>query len=160
MPKPYMMKRWRRKASPEAIPIYTCARPGRRLGPRGKVTDSEVMRWICGLPNHRPLSIISLLGKKPDGTDEHSFYSFRNADGFQMWIAKRSSGDINLFIHPTTDFNPVGQQTITAIESDLNRELSLGRSVVIVDSGGVQRTGQICKCLQLVEDSRTLSQEP
>lgn len=157
---PYMMKRWRRKDSPEATPIYTCARPGRRLGARKDVPDSEVIRWISELPKHRPLSIISLLGTKPDGMDEHAFYSFRDAAGFQKWLAKQSKGAINLFSHPTNDFTPVGQQTITAIETDLNRELSLGRSVVIVDSGGIQRTGQVCRSLHLVEDPRTLSQEP
>ena len=154
------MKRWRRKSALEATPIYTRARPGRRLGPREAVPDAEVIRWIEELPKHRPLSIISLLGRKQDGMDEHAFYSFRDAKGFQTWLAKQSKGAINLFSHPTTDFSPVSRETVEAIRTDLDRELSLGRAVVIVDSGGVQRTGYVCGKLQLVEDPRKLDREP
>lgn len=157
---PYMMKRWRRKSAPDAIPVYTRARPGRQLGSRSPVSDSEVLRWLDEMPKHKPLSIISLLGRKPDGMDEHSFYSFRDAAGFGRWLDAKSKGAIHLFRHPTTDFKPVTPETIDAIKTDLDRELSLGRAVVIVDSGGVQRTGQICRSLQLIEDPRRLVQEP
>jgi hypothetical protein len=157
---PYMMKRWRRKSVPEAVPIYTRARPGRQLGSRAAVPDSEVMRWLDELPKHRPLSIISLLGRKPDGMDEHAFYSFRDASGFRTWLESKLEPPIHLLTHPTIDFNLVSQETIGAINTDLERELSLGRTVVIVDSGGVQRTGQICRSLQLVEDPRKLDREP
>ena len=156
----YRMKRWRHKSSPDAMPIYTCARPGRRLGPKASVPDCEVNRWLSELPKHRPLTIISLLGHKPDGMDEHAFYTFKDASGFRTWIAKESNETIKVFSHPTTDFNSVGTRTISAIKTDLDHALSLGHGVVIVDSGGVQRTGQICQHLSLVEDSRTLPQEP
>ena len=154
------MKRWRHKSSPDAVPIYTRARPGRQLGPNAPVSDSEVKRWLSELPKHRPLTIISLLGHKPDGMDEHAFYSFRDASGFRAWIAKKSQDAIKVISHPTTDFSVVDAETIMAIRDDLDRELSLGHAVVIVDSGGVQRTGQVCTQLRLVEDSRTLPQEP
>ena len=156
-----MMKRWRRRAVTDAIPIYTCARPGRgRFGPQAQVPDSEVIRWLSELPKHRPLSIISLLGHKPDGMDEHAFYSFRDASGFQKWLGRQLEGTVNLFSHPTTDFGRVDSVTVMAIRSNLDQELSLGRTVVIVDSGGVQRTGQICREFGLIEDTRTLPQEP
>jgi hypothetical protein len=157
---PYMMKRWRRRSAPEALPIYTRARPGRQLGKRVPVPDFEVARWLGEVPKHRPLSIISLLGWKRDGMDEHAFYSFRDASGFKAWLENTPGRDVQLFHHPTTDYISVSQETIDAIKTDLERELSLGRAVLIVDSGGVQRTGQVCRSLQLVEDPRTLDQEP
>jgi hypothetical protein len=118
------------------------------------------MRWLDELPKHRPLSIISLLGWKSDGMDEHAFYSFRDASGFRAWLESSSDAAIHLFSHPTTDFSLVTQETIKAIKIDLEQELSRGRTVIIVDSGGVQRTHQICRALELVEDPRRLCREP
>lgn len=76
--KPYMLKRWRLNRNPEPLWFFTCARPGRTGNPATKtspVSDDLVRRWVSGLPGPRT-AIVSLLGKKPDGTSEFSFYSF------------------------------------------------------------------------------------
>lgn len=149
-----MMKRWRRSSSRAVEPIYTRARPGRQRGANGSVPDSEISRWLNELPRNRPLSVISLLGQKPDGRDEHSFYSFRNAAGFKNWLQNARPGT-NVFAHPTTDFERVTPQSIEAIKIDFDRELAHGRTIVIVDSGGVERTRQVCNALELIEDPRS-----
>jgi hypothetical protein len=157
---PHRLRRWRRRSSPEPTPIYTCSRPGRSFGASGHVTDSIVSRWLAGLPNHRHLAIASLLGKKPDGTDEHSFYSFLSAEGFQDWVALHSGFSVSIYHHPTVDFEEVPSTLIEAVGVTLVRELLLGHSVLILDSGGEQRSGYVCKMLGLCEDPRTLITPP
>jgi hypothetical protein len=120
------------------------------------VPDAVVLKWIEDLPEGAELSLVSLLGKKPDGTDEHSFYSFKTASGFHTWLENNSPRKIFLFSHPTTDFSPVGAELCAEISARIDAELSHGRTVIVVDSGGVQRTGQVFRRIQLIEDTRSL----
>lgn len=148
--------------------FYTCARPGRTGNPASKaarVPDIVVHRWILGLPTPCT-AIVSLLGRKPDGLSEFSFYSFYGgfdlaADNlarlsFQEWL-DRSHGDLSIVLaeHPTCDFKPIPVETLDAVVSDIQRFLSDGRTVVVVDSGGQTRTGSVCRHLGAVEDSST-----
>jgi hypothetical protein len=50
--KPYMLRRWKRAASPDRIPFFTCARPGRTSDEASKkamVADQTVEKWITAV---------------------------------------------------------------------------------------------------------------
>jgi hypothetical protein len=127
------------------------------------VPDDLVHRWVLGLPGART-AIVSLLGRKPDGTSEFSFYSFRG--GFdlasdrpgclslQEWLDKwHGAPSIILREPPTCDFKPVSSETLEAVSSGISELTSAGRTVVLLDSGGVTRTGMVCRHMSAVEDS-------
>ncbi len=164
--KPYMLKRWRLDTTPLPLWFYTCARPGRSGKSASKVAlvpDDVVHRWVLGLPGPRT-AIVSLLGRKPDGTSEFSFYSFfggfdRRSDrprcfSFQEWLNKwHSALSIVLREHPTCDFKPVSPETLDAVGNEICELASEGRTVVVIDSGGVTRTGSVGRHISAVEDS-------
>ena len=164
MPEPHHFRRWKRAGTSEPIPVYTCGRPGRSLGSKGAVSDSTVKLWLRGLqtklPQQRPLAILSLLGTKPDGTDEHSFYSFRTSDGFVEWLGQNAPFDVTLEHFATVDFQSVPRSLADSVGLAFEREQQAGRSVLILDSGGEQRTGAVCRMIGLTEDPRTLPEEP
>lgn len=170
--KPYMLRCWRTGPSPNGHRIFTCARPGRTGNPASKharVPDDVVRRWVLGLPSPKT-AIVSLLGRKPDGLSEFSFYSFYGGFdlasdhpghlSFQEWL-DRWHGDRSIVVreHPTCDLDrkPICRETLDAVVSDINELLSTGRTVVVVDSGGQTRTGIVCKHMRAVEDSSWLS---
>jgi hypothetical protein len=93
-----------------------------------------------------------MLGEKPDGTSEWSFYSFADSAEFKKWILDNTDRDIKVFSHPTIDFSKVSAETASAICERLVTELDAGRIAVIVDSGGMQRTSQVCRMIGLQED--------
>jgi hypothetical protein len=164
--KPYMLKRWRLDTQPQPLWFFTCARPGRTGNPASKtssVSDDVVHRWVLGLPQPRT-AIVSLLGRKPDGTSEFSFYSFYGgldlpSDrpgclSFQTWLDTwHSALSIVVREHPTCDFRPVSPETLKTVSMDINDLASAGRTVVLIDSGGVTRTGIVCRHISAVEDS-------
>lgn len=153
---PHKKRRWRRKSSSDAILFYTCARPGRSKGRQGNVKDQIVDLWIKNLPQPNT-TIVSLLGTKPDGTNEYSFYSFYPKETFQKWLDRRHGAlGIRVIEHPTTDFSPILEDDLKAIVADIERLLSEGRTVVLIDSGGETRSGKVCKHMDLVEDTRSL----
>jgi hypothetical protein len=162
---PYRKRHWKKASSPERIAFYTCARPGRSLSKTDPVPDQIVHKWVRGLPGPNT-TILSLLGHKPDGTSEFTFYTFhsqldtpgetRRGKSFQEWLDHHHADrGINVVEYPTTDYQGVPQTTLTAIAADVNRLLTDGRTVVLVDSGGQQRTGTVCKYLGLIEDTRS-----
>lgn len=153
----FKLRRWRNASSMDAILLFSCAWPGRSLRRRSKVCDEVVMRGVDGLPGKGKISLISLMGCKPDGTDEHSFYSLSTAMGFQKWLEKHSSRVVRLFHFPTTDFQPVPSDTCAASRDRIHTELKESQAVIIVDSCGIQRTGQVCRDTGFIEDTRTLS---
>jgi hypothetical protein len=164
--KPYMLKRWRLDATREPLWFFTCARPGRNGNQASKtasVSDDVVHRWVLGLPGPHT-AIVSLLGRKPDGTSEFSFYSFYGgfdlpADNpgrlsFQSWLDKwHGSLSIILREHPTWDFKPMSPETLEAVSNEIRELASAGRTIVLIDSGGVTRTGRVCRHISAVEDS-------
>lgn len=106
------------------------------------------------------LAVVSLLGQKPDGTSEFSFYPFRGGyDGsdkglptFEEWLAKHyPERAIVVRELPTIDFRPVPLETLQSAEAEIARLLQAGKTVVLVDSGGVTRTGAVCRHLRLQE---------
>jgi hypothetical protein len=136
--------------------LFTCARPGRSKGPTANVEDKILDEWVRNLPGPHTV-IVSLLGTKPDRSSEYSFYSFYPRKTFQAWLDRRH-GDLSLEVidHPTTDFKKIPPEVLKAATTDIIRLLEEGRTVVVIDSGGETRTGQLCRYLGLVEDSRQL----
>jgi hypothetical protein len=161
-PEPSRLMRWRLSSLLEEHSFYTCARPGRSLGRHAKVPDSVVVEWARGLPDGEVV-VISLLGKKPNGKDEHSFYSFfERRQSLQDWLADQEIGrEIRVVEHPTTDSEPVPDTTLALVRENIRRFLHEKRTVVVMDSGGVQRTGAVCRYLGavLITDLRAESCE-
>ena len=153
---PYKKRRWRRASSPDSVALFTCARPGRSKSKAGKVPDTIVDLWVRNLPGPKT-AIVSLLGAKPDGTSEFSFYSFCGRESFQDWLDKRhGSLSITVREHPTTDYASIPSAELDAIANDVSRLLAEGYTVVLVDSGGETRTSQVCRHMEFVEDTRSL----
>ena len=122
----------------------------------GKVPDTIVDLWVRNLPGPKT-AIVSLLGAKPDGTSEFSFYSFCGRESFQDWLDKRhGSLSITVREHPTTDYASIPSAELDAIANDVSRLLAEGYTVVLVDSGGETRTSQVCRHMEFVEDTRSL----
>lgn len=165
--KPYMLKRWRTGAPPSCGYFFTCARPGRTGNSASKhahVSDDVVHRWVLGLPGPKP-AIVSLLGRKPDGTSEFSFYSFYGGldhpsdsrPSFQQWLDRWHREEAILVReHPTYDFRPIPTETLDSVADDINELISGGRTVILVDSGGQTRTRIVCNHMLAVEDSSHL----
>lgn len=163
---PFKLRPWKISVSPGCdARFYTCARPGRSKGPDGAVPDDVVSSWVRGLPGP-DTAIISLLGCKPDENclSEYSFYSFGGAwdrpeerggrPYFQEWLDQNHK-ELNILVRerPTNDNRPISSGTIEAIATDvheLNRE---GRTVVVMDSGGVGRTGDVVAYLKAIQDT-------
>ena len=155
---PVNLRRWRIGLPPNGTGhFFTCGRPGRSNGKEGRVSDDLVSAWISRLPGPKT-AIISLLGRKQtqEGLSEFSYYSFcggfdtpsecRNLPTFQEWLDQRHMGlQILVREHPTIDAGPIPYERLRAIEMDIYDLLLQGRSVVVVDSGGADRTGRVCK---------------
>lgn len=141
--------------------LYSCARPGRGAnGTKRKPVDATVLKkWLENLPAADPLHIISLLGRKADGMSEFVYYPFRSCEdaddgrpAFQEWLRAEGARHI---VHefPTIDRLPLQPEDARDRALKRTRELlTAGEAVLIVDSGGVQRTGALCN---LVLESET-----
>ena len=161
---PHNLKRWRVVTSPKIIAhFFTCARPGRSKGPKGSVSDDLVSTWVRGLPGPKTV-VISLLGRKsgPKKRSEFSFYSFcggfdtpserGNQPTFQEWLDDRHEAlQILLREHPTIDCPKVPYERLDAIAREVCDLIREGHSVVVVDSGGVQRTGAVSRHMNATE---------
>lgn len=164
--KPYMLRRWQIVPPASSLEsfFFTCARPGRTSDPATKyaqVSDETVHRWVLGLPGP-DTAIVSLLGRKPDGLSEFSFYSFYGGFdppsehpgrlSFHEWL-DRWHGDLSIWVrqHPTWDFEAIEGPILDEIASDINELLAAGRTVVVVDSGGVTCTGMVCRHMHAAE---------
>ena len=144
------MRSWRLR--PEEIEFYTCARPGRSKGKHGKVSEQLLHAWVSGLPPGN-LVIVSLLGTKrgptadQPGKDEWSFYTFY-AEGrtFEEWlVAQYPSRALKVESLPTVDSLPVPNAVVAQVRQAIVRLAAAQRTVLLMDSGGVQRVGQVCK---------------
>ena len=124
--------------------------------------DSIIHHWVQNLPQPDTV-IVSLLGRKPDGRSEFSFYPFYGGFdtlaerggrlSFQEWLnAHHGELGIEVREHPTHDFRPVPSATLEAISTNITELLAAGKTVVLIDSGGEMRTGQVCKHMSIVED--------
>ena len=164
--KPFRLRQWRAGQAFGSVRFFTCARPGRTGNEASKsadVADEVVHRWVLGLPGPHP-AIVSLLGCKPGGPSEFSFYSFYGGFdspvehagqlSFAAWLA-RWHQDLSILLreHPTWDYRPIPRETCEVVAMDIRLLASSGRNVTLVDSGGQQRTGQVCAYMSAVEDT-------
>jgi hypothetical protein len=158
----YRQKDWQLRGVPGSPIIHTCSRPGRRDFERERVPKHVVDEWVRALPEV-PLTIVSLLGWKetPDGESEYELYDFCGANDrpddqrgkptFQEWLSKHHvKRDIIVVEHPTIDYTRVPDEVIAAVGETIRTQLATGRTVYIMDSGGVQRTGRVCDALGYV----------
>lgn len=142
--------------------LFTCARPGRSLGTkRSKIDDDIVKNWVSGLPLGRPLHLIMLLGSKPapKNISEYSYYSFRGVHetklltkksiDFQEWLGSVAN-EPHVVVHsfPTIDLQPISPIVAAEVVSVTLGLLKKTVNVVMVDSGGVTRTGSIVDSLK------------
>ena len=159
---PYRLIRWKPKG-PLAGQFFTCARPGRSKDAQAKIRDEVVDSWVKGLPVSQKVTIVSLLGRKPNGKSEFSFYSFRGGfdqlsdrpgcPTFQEWLnGTYGNGRYCVIEYPTVDVEPLAPETITEVSSIILSLLREGRTVVLMDSGGIGRTGKVCKCLGFMQE--------
>ncbi len=165
--KPYLLRRWRVETETGPNYFFTCARPGRSSRESSKtalVSDESVHRWVLGLCGS-DIAIVSLLGRKngPEGKSEFSFYSFcggldkpserEGRPTFQEWLnLHHQNPNILVIEHPTYDGKTISLETLDAIKADIERLIKNGCKVVVVDSGGLQRTGKVGRYMGAKED--------
>lgn len=161
----YKLRRWTLRDQ-AGVRLFTSARPGRKYSKDAPVSDDEVRMWTDGIHMLGPNpTVVSLLGRKPDGMSEYGFYSFYGGldDGqdhpgrlsFAEWLTSVDPF-VELIEHPTIDFEPITPGTLQAIEADVRGSLRSGRTVLVFDSGGETRTGQVCRHLGASEAFPTL----
>jgi hypothetical protein len=155
---PYRLRQWRVGAGR----LFTCGRPGRdKYKEATKVPDKVIHDWVRKLPGSDKV-IVSLLGRKPDGTSEFSFYPFYGGfdtvdqpcgrTSFQQWLNEHYPElDIEVCEHPTEDFRKIPEKTLAAVAHEIDHALAAGKTVVLIDSGGQTRTGAICSYMRLQE---------
>ena len=162
---PYRLIRWKPKEPPFVGQFFTCARPGRSKDAKAKISDELVDIWVRGLPASQEVFIVSLLGRKPepDNRSEFSFYSFRggfdqpsdrpDCPTFQEWLNERyGNGRYCVLEFPTVDTKPLAPETINEVSAMILSLLHEDRTVVLMDSGGIGRTGKVRKCLGFIQD--------
>ena len=161
---PYRLRKWKLPDTVTGIlTFHTCARPGRSGGRSHLVTDDVVDSWVAGLPNPNT-AIVSLLGRKMSeaGRSEFSYYSFcsefdvaserGDRPTFQEWL-NQNHNQLEIIVreHPTYDGRPVSYETLATVKDEITSLLSAGRTVVVVDSGGMDRTGRVSRYLGATE---------
>jgi hypothetical protein len=159
---PLRLIEYRSRKAPFRGRLFTCARPGRSLGAKlSPIDDAIVKAWVDGLPTLRPLYIVSLLGSKPkpSGISEYSFYSFRGGHEprdqrpasitFQKWLDLHfGRGSFIVVDFPTTDTEAIDVSYLSTICEAVRSLLDASANVLIVDSGGVGRSGKVCASLR------------
>ncbi len=168
---PCALTQWAVNAEGLRGQLFTCARPGRSLGRKKKtIDDTAVIHWLNGLPATETVTaIVSLLGRKPDpdGQSEFSYYSFRSvhedrpgSPTFQEWLdGKTAPGRYVVIEHPTIDMRPISLDLMNEITASILANLRASRTVVVVDSGGVSRTGAVIRRLGVILN-RTIVASP
>ena len=158
---PYRLKQWRIDGGQNPVHFFTCARPGRSSynykKKDNRVFDATVSEWVSGLPGPNT-AIVSLLGRKPTrgNQSEFSFYSFcggwdtpserGNKPTLQEWLWDRHK-ELQILVgeFPTNDLCEIPTEELDAIADEILKLISWGHTVVVVDSGGVGRIGQVRK---------------
>ena len=142
-------------AAPSGV-LFTCGRPGRSLGRTVAVPDEIADCWVAGLPNADIVYLISLLGTKNDGKSEYRFYSFRGSHEhstkptFQEWLDHRHGpGRFRVHEYPTEDGGPrsLSDEDVASIGAIIRPLIAADETIVMFDSFGSERTGQVCRAL-------------
>ncbi len=135
--------------------LFTCGRPGRATYGRAKiVVPTDVIdQWQRGLPGALVLHIVSLLGCKTTGLSEFSYYPFRSATEsgtkptFEAWLNERY--DRRFLVHEfrTVDGQGIPGDILDAAGRGVLACLEDGRTTVVVDSAGAERTARVCETI-------------
>jgi hypothetical protein len=126
-----------------------------------KIEDFVVDAWIAGLPSSPEETIIvSLLGRKPQGLSEFSYYSFRGgfdrpedrpgSRTWQEWLSGRYGSKYHLLEFPTVDTKLIADDTKSLIASAILKAMQSGKTVILVDSGGIGRTGNMASMFRKI----------
>src|SRR5207302_9224390 len=97
--------------------------------------------------------IISLLGRKRDGFSEFSYYPFRSRfeandkPTFEDWLNARYDRRFTVHEFPTVDAQGVPADVVSTAQAQVLASLQAGRSTIIVDSAGAERTSRVCESL-------------
>jgi hypothetical protein len=120
-----------------------------------KVGDECVLAWLAGLPvSTEEIIIVSLLGRKADGLSEFSYYSFRggfdrpqdrpDCPTFQEWLdSQHGAGRYRIYEYPTIDLLVPPDETKSPAVATILSFVKTGKTVIVVDSGGIGRSGNI-----------------
>ncbi len=156
---PYNLRKWIVTGGT----LFTCGRPGRGTFSRStkQISEDVIDLWVDGLPKVPQLSIISLLGHKhPSGLSEFGYYPFRSCkeDGakptLQDWLASRYGPRFIVEEFPTEDRLPMASCAyVEAIRNRVRALLDSCAVVIIVDSAGVQRTGEVCRTIGMPQSN-------
>jgi hypothetical protein len=119
-----------------------------------KISDEIVDVWLNGLPSSTgEVIIVSLLGRKPRGPSEFSYYSFRggfdqpedrpDCPTWQEWLNERYGCRYRVCEFPTIDTEDIPESTKKVLFETIIKFMQAGKTVTVVDSGGVGRTGRV-----------------
>jgi len=148
--------------------LLTCGRPGRGYYAAGNLPHKGVPghileEWVQGLCVADCVDIVSLLGKKKNGTSEFRYYPFRSSEEsggkptLQSWLDAQRRGAFFVREFPTTDYQTIPADRVSGIVSYIQKLLGDGRTVVLVDSAGAVRTKQVRDAMGATKQVRTLT---
>jgi hypothetical protein len=155
-PEPVNLHKWRTPTvAGRGGRLFTCGRPGRGTFGRERrlIDDNTIGLWVKGLPEAEQLDIVSLLGKKTDGFSEFGYYPFRSSKEpgskptFQQWLDDRYKGRFVVHEFPTTDAQGIPLSVRKSTTRRVRELIAEGRTVVIIDSAGAERTSRVCEAL-------------
>jgi hypothetical protein len=121
-------------------------RRGTALRPRWRPTAVEGVAADLVLPPEYPF--YSFYGGFDKAEERPSHKSFR--EWLDQWC---DTSPIQLREHPTSDYEKVPNDVLNAAAKSITELLRQGHTVVLMDSGGEQRTRQVCCYMGAVEDS-------
>jgi len=150
---PVNLREWRAPTTARGGRLFTCGRPGRGTFGRKKrlIDDDTIDLWVKGLPKADTLDIVSLLGKKPNGFSEFGYYPFRSSSEagtkptFQQWLDERYDRRFVVHEFPSVDARGISPDVLEAVTLCVLDLVAKGRTVVIVDSAGAERTARVCE---------------
>jgi hypothetical protein len=157
MSEPVNLRQWKLPAEMAGGRLFTAGRPGRGTAgyarERRLVDDPIIDRWVAGLPAAEVLHIVSLLGQKTDRFSEFAYYPFRSCreagskPSFHDWLNSRYGDRFIVHEFPTTDARGIEAGVMEDVKSCLRRLLGEGRTVLLIDSAGAERTARVCEDL-------------
>lgn len=115
-----------------------------------QIPDGTIDEWVNGLPRADVLHIVSLLGEKVGGYSEFNYYPFRSSKvsgeepTFEEWLNKRYDRQFKVHEFPTVDARSMQAETFDSVVKQIRVLLDAGHTVVVVDSAGEVRTGDLC----------------
>jgi hypothetical protein len=150
---PHNLTEWRPKLSDGCSgKLFTCGRPGRGIFGTGrvKIGAETIDLWVNGLPKYKQVHIVSLLGQKTDGHSEFEYYPFQSSTEvgakpiFEAWMQQRYRDSFIIHEYPTTDRRPIQPAVLSGASGCAGELLAAGNKVLIMDSGGAERTRSVC----------------